>query len=132
MTTTKTRTLPMCDPDEMVESIMNEIHCLHFEINKPNLSMRQDEEKLIQMNNQIHVVSAKFVQFNPRIGSHLLDFNRQMNTKIQHDDVLTRCHTSPLKQLFARPTNSLAVTYQLIALEKITISSVIQNSSEYT
>lgn len=81
-------TQPVTTNKDNIESIINEIECLQYETKKHNLLIMQDEEKLIVMNRQIHVLSAKYVQFNDIIKNLLLDLNRAMSTKIQQDNVV--------------------------------------------
>lgn len=64
---------PVTINEDNVDSIIKEIEWLQHETKKHNLLIMQDEEKLIVMNRQIHVLSAKYVQFNAIMKNLLLD-----------------------------------------------------------
>lgn len=59
------------------EDLINAIECIQTDSNKVNLSMFKDEEKIIKMNTQIHILSAKFINFNAKINEHFLSLNKK-------------------------------------------------------
>lgn len=65
------------------DDIRNAIECIQFQVNQMDSSFVQNEEKILKMNSQLHILSAKFVKFNASLNEHLLDFNR---SKIQRVD----------------------------------------------
>ena len=83
-----------CGTNDKIDSIMNEIECLQFEFNKINILLTKDEEDLIKLNKQMHVLSAKYVQFNARINNHLLDCSRIMNADMSRE-ILVDSDTLP-------------------------------------
>lgn len=73
---------------EKIGDIENSIECIQHEINRMKTSSFVDDEKLIKMNKQIHVLSSKYVDFNIKINRHLLDFNRTNLNKIKSNKII--------------------------------------------
>lgn len=67
-----------------IDSMQNSIDCLEAEIRKLNQNSVSDGDKLIKMNTQIHVITAKYIDFNVRINKFLHDF-RASNKEINND-----------------------------------------------
>lgn len=63
--------------DESFSSMSNAIEYIQFDLNKVNLLMHKDEEKIILMNNQLHVLSAKFIDFKAKINNFILNINQK-------------------------------------------------------
>lgn len=76
------------EADEKIVDIENAIKCLEHEIDRMKTASFGDGEKIIKMNKQIHVLSAKYVDFNIKVNRHLLDFNRNTINKIDADKVI--------------------------------------------
>lgn len=57
-----------------IEMLENSIKCLDEEIFKLNRSGMSGDEKISKMNMEIHVISAKYIDFNMRINRFLQDF----------------------------------------------------------
>lgn len=70
------------------ESLRNAIECVQYEINKVNNAIIKSEEKCIKMNEQIHVLSAKFINFNAKLNEHLFIFNRQSAEPVNKDQII--------------------------------------------
>lgn len=61
---------------DKIAATENAIECIQNEMDRLLVSSNQDGEKIIRMNKQIHVLSAKYVDFNIKINKYLNDFNR--------------------------------------------------------
>lgn len=73
------------DTDDVTEYdlLANAVECIQQQVNKVNLMVMQDDEKIQKIDRQMHVLSAKFVRFSSQINELILDFNRERNAKIQ-------------------------------------------------
>lgn len=78
--------------DEIIDSttFKNAIGCLQDEINKINIAILSDEESMRKMNQQIHVLSTKFIEFNAKIIKHIHDYNRSKNQTIIVDQIVDK------------------------------------------
>lgn len=68
----------------------NTIKCLQREINKMNITILSDEVSTMKMNHQLHVLSAKYIEFNRKINNHIFDFNKRQNHTILVDQVIDK------------------------------------------
>lgn len=59
---------------DRIDMIENSIKCLDAEIYKLNNNNASCDEKIMKMNGQLHVISAKYIDFNLRINKFLCDF----------------------------------------------------------
>lgn len=73
---------------EKIGDIENAIECIQHELNGIKTSSFGDGEKIIKMDKQIHVLSAKYVDFNIKVNHHLLDYNRKKLNKIDADKII--------------------------------------------
>lgn len=75
---------------DMVDTptFINTIKCLQDEINRMNIAIHSNEEKTEKINLQLHVLSAKFIDFNAKINNHIHDLNRFKIQTIDADQVL--------------------------------------------
>lgn len=65
---------------DITDDIENAIECMQHEIDRIKNISFIDGKKMIVMNRQLNVLSAKYVDFNEKIHKHLNEYNRQ-NTK---------------------------------------------------
>lgn len=77
------------DSDE-IDSLTNAIECMQQQLNKLDISVMKNNEKLMKMNEQIHVLSAKYIKFNAQINNHILDYNKKSTSKINREQVIDR------------------------------------------
>lgn len=70
--------------NEKTEYIENTIECLQCEIDRLKHSMLTDEERIITMNRQLHVLSANYIDFNAKVNKQLL---RRHNENINKQDL---------------------------------------------
>lgn len=70
------------------DNLINAITCIQGDVNRFNLSMHSNEEKISKLNHQMHVLSAMFVDFNKRVTEHVYELNRQNITKIETDQII--------------------------------------------
>lgn len=79
--------------------IQNAVECMQIEVNKSNLSMMKNEERIMKMYDQI--LSAKYIQFNSKINQHILNFNKQHNGTLDRNKLVDPeamkyvCYESP-------------------------------------
>lgn len=76
------------------DDLKNAVDCLQSEFDRINIISHSNDEKISKMNHQLHVLSAMFVEFNTKINTHLLDFNRRNNKKIEAGQIIDK-HTLP-------------------------------------
>lgn len=60
-----------------------EIKSLRNEINKLNITIKTDEEKMVRMNYEIQVTSSKFMDANDKFNKYVMEHNRRNNSKNQ-------------------------------------------------
>lgn len=73
-----------------IKSLTNAIEFMQQQLNKLDISVMKNDEKLIKMNEQIHVLSAKFIKFNTQINNHILEFNKKSILKVNREQVIDR------------------------------------------
>lgn len=84
------------------ETFRAELECINFELKKMDNIIRTDEMAIKKMNNQLHVLSAKFINFNAKINEHLMEFNRSRNQQIEIDEIID-CDTPPFMVQSRKP-----------------------------
>lgn len=70
------------------DSIKNAIECMQQQLNKVEISIMKNEEKTTKMNEQLHILSAKYIQFNGKINKHIFEYNRQKANHINRDEII--------------------------------------------
>lgn len=66
---------------DKIDDIENAIECIQHEINRMKTSSFSNGAKIIKMNKQIHVLSAKYIDFNIKVNRHLQSFYRSRADK---------------------------------------------------
>lgn len=79
---------PLIDLVSKQDDFENAITCIQSDVNRLNLFIHSNEDKLCKLNHQMHVLSAMFVKFNAKMNEHLLDFNRNKNTNIEASEII--------------------------------------------
>lgn len=69
---------------------VNAIQCIQTEIDKVNIATMQNEERFIRLNTQLHVLSAKFIDFNAKMIDFIRNLNRKtsLKTQVQNDQFI--------------------------------------------
>lgn len=74
--------------NDKIGDIENSIECIQHEINRVKTASFADSEKMMKMNKQVHVLTAKYIDFNVKIHRHLLDYNRKNANKIGAREII--------------------------------------------
>lgn len=67
---------------DRILNLENDIECLDAETNKINRTIASNDDAISQMNRQLHVITAKYIQFNTRINTFLADFRNSNSHSI--------------------------------------------------
>lgn len=70
------------------ETFKSELECIGHKLKSMNTIIQSDEESMKKMNNQLHVLSAKFINFNAKINEHLMEFNRKKKQQIEISEII--------------------------------------------
>lgn len=71
------------------ETFSTEMKCINDELNKMKNAILSDENAIKKMNQQLHVLSSKYITFNAKINDHLLKHN-QTNHQIEIHDIVDK------------------------------------------
>lgn len=69
---------------DKTDDIENGIECLEDKVCRLNLSLMKDSETLNKLNEQMHVLSAKFVNFNSKMFEHINECKGLLSGKLEH------------------------------------------------
>lgn len=72
------------------DSLQNAIECMQQQINKVELLSMQNEERISKINQQVHVLSAKFIDYNARVNNFIFDFNEKFGENIKISKIIDR------------------------------------------
>lgn len=89
---------------EKIDDLKCSIECLQNEIDRIKTESLVDGEKLITLNRQMHILSAKYVDFNDKINKHLLQFNAKFNQPISRKEIIDS-DTKPFIQKYYNNKN---------------------------
>ena len=73
---------------ENIDDLKNDIDCLQHEIDRVKNASIADGEKVVVMNSQLHVLSAKFVDFNEKIHKYLIHSNNHEQNNVKYKDII--------------------------------------------
>lgn len=76
--------------DDDIESLTNAIQCMQKQLNETEILTIKNAEKHMKMNQQMHVLSAKFIDFNVRVNNFVFDFNVKTSDKFKINEVIDR------------------------------------------
>lgn len=73
---------------ERFDDIENAMQCIQEENHRMKRASIADGERVITMNRQLHILSAKYVEFNEKINKYLFAFNRGNPKQIEPNDII--------------------------------------------
>lgn len=73
---------------EEIKSLENAIRCTQEHVNKVHTLAMENGERYQKHNQQLHVLSSKFVQFNARVNNFIFDHNKLFKEKIKTSKVV--------------------------------------------
>lgn len=73
---------------ESMDDVKNNIDCLQNEIDRVKIASIADGEKWTVMNRQLHVLSAKFVEFNEKIHKLMIHSNSHERNNIECKEII--------------------------------------------
>lgn len=116
---------------EKIDDIENAIKCIEHEIDRMKTSSFDDGEKLMKVNRQIHVLSAKYVDFNTKMNRCLLDFNRMnMSHKINNNEIIDD-DAKPYMEMHERGVEEKASSDKPVTNNKLSSGRFVRPYDKY-